>query len=137
MHRFFGVILLSALAVPAIAQEPPNAMAPHHTRETWQQRFTEANAAHDGHLTLEEAKGGYPAVAKHFSDVDADHKGYVTENDIRAWRIMRKAAHRLAKPPEDKLRPRAAFQRVYPDLRTISAPGRQTLAASAPGSAMR
>ncbi|HEY4043293.1 MAG TPA: hypothetical protein VGM32_15810, partial [Rhodopila sp.] len=43
-----------------------------------------------------------------------DHKGYVTENDLRAWRIMRKASRRLAHPPADKLKPQHAFQR-HPD----------------------
>lgn len=70
-------------------------------------------------------------IAKHFDDIDVDHKGYVTENDVRAWRIMRKSAHRLAKPQEeDKLRPRAAFQRVHPDARPINASSRLTMAAS-------
>jgi hypothetical protein len=130
MHRLLGLLILPALALPAMAQQPPESEAPaaQHARQTWQQHFARANAAHDGHLTAEQASGGFAQVAKHFNDIDVDHKGYVTENDIRAWRIMRKAAHRLAKPQEDKLRPRAAFQRVHPDARTISTSGRQTMA---------
>ena len=69
-------------------------------------------------------------MARHFDDIDADHKGYVTEADIRAWRVMRKAAHRLMKQPEDKLRPRSAVQRTYPDFRTITVGHRQTVAVS-------
>jgi hypothetical protein len=133
MRRFLSLLLLPALSLTALAADPPKPDAPpqHQTRMTGEQHFIRANLAHDGHLTLEEAKGGYTVVAKHFEDIDMDHKGYVTENDIRAWRVMRKAAHRLAQPPEDKLRPRAAFQRAYPDIRTINAPARQTMAASA------
>jgi hypothetical protein len=69
---------------PQVANSP--------ARATWEQHFTQADLAHDGHLTLEEAKGGFPLVAKHFDDIDVDHEGYVTTNDIRAWRVMRKAA---------------------------------------------
>ena len=116
MRRLLCLLILPALLSPACAEEAPNAEVPasHHARQTWQQRFSQANSAHDGHLTPEEAKNGFPLVARHFDDIDVDHKGYVTQNDVRAWRIMRKAAHRLAQPPEDKLRPRPAYQRHYP-----------------------
>ncbi len=89
----------------------------------WEQHFNQANTAHDGHLTAEEAKAGYPLVAKHFDDIDVEHKGYVTANDIRAWQIMRKAARRLSRPPEDKLRPRSAVQHDYPEMRKPTVPG--------------
>jgi hypothetical protein len=100
MRRILGLLLFAAIALPAWADEAPNAETPpaHHARETWQRHFTRANAAHDGHLTRQEAEGGYSAVARHFDDVDVDSKGYVTESDIRTWRVMRKAAHRLTKP---------------------------------------
>ena len=120
MHRLLGVLLLSLFVFPAWADEPVKTETPHHARQTWTQRFADANQAHDGHLTLDEAKAGYPMIAKHFNDIDVDHKGYVTENDLRAWRVMRKAAHRLAQPPEDKLKPRPAFQRHLPDPRQPS-----------------
>jgi ligand-binding sensor domain-containing protein len=117
MRRLLGLLILPVLALPALAENPPEseASASHPARQTWQQHFARANAAHDGHLTSEQAKGGFAAVAKHFDDIDVDHKGYVTENDVRAWRLMRKAAHRLTKPQEDKLPPHAAFQRGRPD----------------------
>jgi hypothetical protein len=126
MRRFLRLLILPILIVPAVAQEPPKPAAPPPTaampapkpaapahpqaRQTWEERFTQANVAHDGHLTPEEAKTGYTLIAKHFNDIDVDHKGYVTENDIRAWRIMRKAAHRLTRPPEDRLKPQHAYQ---------------------------
>jgi hypothetical protein len=86
-----------------------------------EQHLYQANATHNGHLTLEEAKLGFAVVAKHFADIDVDHKGYVTENDIRAWRIMRKAARRLAHPSDDKLKPGHAYQRTRPDARPVTA----------------
>jgi hypothetical protein len=63
-------------------------------------------------------------VAKHFEDIDVEHKGYVTENDIRAWEVMRKAGRRLMKAPEDKLRPRSAVQRTFPDFPTMMIAGK-------------
>ncbi len=125
-----SLLILPALALPAWAEKAPDAEGSpvHHSRETWQQHFAKANTAHDGHLTAAEAKSGYAQIAKHFDDIDFEHKGYVTENDLRAWKVMQKAAHRLAKPQEDKLRPRAAFQRVRPDSKTISPTSRQTMA---------
>lgn len=100
-----GAALAADPAVPA--QSPA-----HAARQTWEQHFAAANVAHDGHLTPEEAKTGFPLVAKNFQDIDADNKGYVTQNDIRAWRIMKKAAHRLTRPPEEKLKPSNAMQLV-------------------------
>jgi hypothetical protein len=138
MHRFLSLLLflsvlsLPILSLPAVAADAPvpDPAQAHHVRLTWEQRFTQANLTHDGHLTLDEAKGGYALVAKHFEDIDVDHKGYVTENDIRAWQAMRKAARRLTKSSEDQLRPRAAFQSGCPDLRTISAPASQIVTPS-------
>ncbi len=142
MRRFLSLFILlasglPALSLPVLAADPPAACAPppHAARQTWEGHFTGANLSHDGHLTLEEAKGGYGAIAKHFDDIDVEHKGYVTENDIRAWRVMQKAAHRLGKPPEDKLRPRSAVQITYPGRQTVAVARTQTMATStvAPG----
>jgi len=114
-----GLLIMQAGALPALAADvvAEDATAKHQGRVTWQEHFKEANQAHDGHLTLDEAKNGYPTVAKHFQDIDADGKGYVTENDIRAWQAMRKAGHQLGKTPPDELRPRNAYQRTYPDAK--------------------
>jgi len=123
MHRFFSLLLLPALAIAALpmaalADETPKteAVSPPSKRMSWEQRFAKAEVAQDGHLTLEEAKGGLPIVAKNFSKIDVDGKGYVTTNDVRAWYILRKAARAGGQqPPEDTLRPRKAYQRAYPD----------------------
>ena len=93
MRRLSELLFLVLFIGSAWADEPP-ATARHATRLTWEQHFTQANLAHDGHLTLEEAKGRYPMVAKHFDDIDTDQKGYVTIDDLRAWRITRRSAHR-------------------------------------------
>lgn len=114
MRLFLTLLLLpmfsaQLLSLPAHAADPAKPAA-HHARLTWQQHFAQANPSHDGHLTLEQAKAGYPLLAKHFDDIDADHKGYVTENDVRAWRVIRKASHRLVQPHDDRLKPQNAMQ---------------------------
>jgi hypothetical protein len=127
MRRFLSVPILLALAFPALAEEPATTgkttSSPAH--QTWEQRFAHANVAHDGHLTLEEAKAGFKLIAKYFNEIDVDHRGYVTANDIRAWRILRKAARRL-QPVPDKLKPLHADQRHFLDLTPTPGP---TLAA--------
>jgi hypothetical protein len=115
-------------AAPApLAAQPPKAPT---KRLTWQQHFAQANLAHDGHLTLAEATTGFPLIARHFDDIDADHKAYVTENDIRAWRVLRSATRRMSHPPADKLKPLNAYQLRPPvqpqplPLQTASVPTR-------------
>jgi hypothetical protein len=78
---------------------------------TWKQRFTQANLAHDGHLTLQEAEGGYTSVARHFKEIDADKKGYVTEEDILNWhKLQRAMRHPNGSRADQGLRPRPAMQ---------------------------
>ncbi len=89
-------------AAPPTASSPAPAPAPHH-RLSMEERFAKANATHDGHLTLAQAKAGYPTVARHFTEIDAAKNGYVTEDDIRAWEKAehdrRHAAQRPATTP--------------------------------------
>jgi len=57
------------------------------------QRFAAANTSGDGRLTLEQAQAaGWNPIAKHFQQIDADHKGYVTLQDIKEWQRARRAA---------------------------------------------
>ena len=48
------------------------------------ERFALADKNHDGKLTLEEAKAGMPRVARAFSKIDVQKKGYVTVSEIQA-----------------------------------------------------
>ncbi len=55
-----------------------------------QARFVAANTSHDGHLTLAQAKAAdLRIVAANFSVIDTGKRGYVTFNDIMAWRLDR------------------------------------------------
>jgi Ca2+-binding EF-hand superfamily protein len=49
------------------------------------ERFQAADTNHDGKLTLEEVKAGMPRVAKVFSQIDVENKGYVTLAQIQAF----------------------------------------------------
>jgi hypothetical protein len=133
MRGFFSILLVPALSLsvialpsPVLAQdapaaqtaEPPAPSLPKPTKRVkWQERFAQADTAHDGHLTLEEAKAGYTTIARNFESIDVDGKGYVTEADIRAWHALRRATRNRTQLPEDELRPRKAFQRSYPEER--------------------
>jgi len=120
MRLALPLAALALLAVPAYAQTTPPAAAPSqpsaqapqtaaapasaatpapHPRVSMDQRFTNANTTHDGHLTLDQAKAGYPTVAKHFTQIDATKKGYITEDDIRAWEKAERDRRHEAQQP--------------------------------------
>ena len=91
--RFLAVTLVVALSAGgAFAQAPAPAdggammmkMDPAKRDELLEQRFKAANKSGDGKLTKAEAEAGLPRVAKHFDEIDKDHKGYVTLDQIKA-----------------------------------------------------
>ena len=96
-----------------------------HRRMSWQQRFAQANTAHDGHLTLQQAEAGYKTVARHFRQIDAEKKGYVTVEDVNNWhklqRAMRHSHH------ERTLQPRPAMQQGVMQPRRINASSTATV----------
>ncbi len=118
MRLALPLAALALLAVPAYAQttppaaapSPTSAAAPHpsaaatptpapHPRVGMDQKFTSANTTHDGHLTEDQAKTGYPTMARHFAAIDATKKGYITEDDIRAWeKAERERRHEAQQP---------------------------------------
>lgn len=99
----FPLLLLALpfLALPVQAQTTTatptttatTATTSTHHRITWEQRFTQANTTHDGHLTMDQAKAGYSSLARHFAAIDQDKKGYITEDDIRAYYKAQHALH--------------------------------------------
>ncbi len=102
--------LLAVAAIPVAAQTAPAAPqaapassqpAPHAKRAhlSLEKRFEEANTTHDGHLTRDQASASklMRTVSENFGAVDKDHKGYVTEDDIRAWYKARREARKQAK----------------------------------------
>jgi hypothetical protein len=121
---------MAVTASPAAAQDPPKVDRPaaQHARLTWEERFAEANLAHDGHLTPEEAKAGYPTIARHFRAIDVEGRGFVTENDIRAWKALEKSKGGQSQDPDETLRPRNAFQLSFPDHRPTDTSASRTVA---------
>ncbi len=88
-----------ALAPPA-APSPPDAPPPPAGEPPpagsmmgiMQQKFAAANTSHDGHLTLAQAQTAQlPLVVKNFGAIDTANRGYVTFNDIKAWRLEMQA----------------------------------------------
>ncbi|MBS0644647.1 MAG: hypothetical protein JSS43_32675 [Proteobacteria bacterium] len=115
--------------VAANASVPPPQPPARRKRITWEERFEQANLGQNGQLTLQEAKGGYPTIARNFQDIDTTNKGYVTKDDIRAWRAQQKAARNAAPRPDDPLRPRAAYlQSVSSSQNRVNASTTQTVA---------
>ena len=82
----FGPVIIFALMLSLSAQAQTTNTEPAHKRLTMEQHFQQANVTHDGHLTEEQAETGYKSIAKNFAAIDKDKKGYVTEDDIRAYR---------------------------------------------------
>lgn len=54
--------------------------------ERFNEHFDKADADHDGKLTLAEALAGMPRLAKDFDAIDVKKQGYLTRDDLRAWR---------------------------------------------------
>ena len=85
------------LVTPALAQDVnPNVVTPNGAQRgaanpgggqgRLLRRFEAANTTHDGHLTLAQARAApMPRVVKNFGAIDADHKGFVTVQDIRSF----------------------------------------------------
>jgi hypothetical protein len=94
------LVALSLAGGAAVAQTPPappaasTEPAHSHTRMTLKERFAQANTTNDGHLTMEQAKAGLPRVAKNFTVIDKDNKGYVTLTDIQDYYKAQRAARR-------------------------------------------
>jgi hypothetical protein len=116
MRILLSLLLVPLLSLSAYAQTGPANPEPEHKRLSWEQRFVQANATHDGHLTRDQAKIGYATVARHFRDIDNGGKGYVTEDDVRAWHQQQRAARppNRAAARNDGLRPRQAMHQALP-----------------------
>jgi hypothetical protein len=91
MRILFALLALPLFALSAQAQTTKTDTA--HKHLTMDQRFQQANVTHDGHLTEEQAQAGYKSIARHFAAIDKDKKGYITEDDIRAYNKMQHTLH--------------------------------------------
>jgi hypothetical protein len=65
-------------------------------------RFNAANTSHDGRLTLQQAQAAHMLwVARNFSALDAQQKGYITVQDIQAYRQQLRATSSGPAPSQD------------------------------------
>src|SRR4051794_21055347 len=116
--RFLSALLAALLlTVPAWAESPAADGRPATSRHrmTWQQKLAQANTTHDGHPTLQEAVAGYLSLARHFNEIDRDGKGYITVEDVTAWRKAQKDGKQGTRAAaDDPMRPRNAYQRSFP-----------------------
>jgi hypothetical protein len=109
MRRLAFAALLSLSVLPALALAqttppatpaapamgpggpPPGGCGPHGKHDKmakWHSKFDAANTTHDGHLTLAQAQAaGMKPLVDHFAEIDAAKRGYVTFNEVQAWRM--------------------------------------------------
>jgi len=110
-----GLALAQNDATPPPGGPPPDGVWAHHGdkrghggwghHQDWGpellDKFYAANTAHDGRLTLAQAKAAdLRTVVDHFTDIDLKHRGYVTFYDIQAWQLDDMARHLEAKADE-------------------------------------
>jgi hypothetical protein len=97
MYKSALILALALVSGAALAQPmppdagppggpPPPGMAGPPAHMKMADHFAAANVTHDGRLTLEQAQAaGWKMVVRHFQDIDHDHKGYVTLQDVREF----------------------------------------------------
>jgi hypothetical protein len=96
MRLFHALLLVTLLFAPSLAHSASSGTA-HQGRRSAAEHFADANTTHDGRLTLNQATTGYKSVARSFNQIDVAHHGYVTLDDIKAWKAAKKAARLAAK----------------------------------------
>ncbi len=112
MRLFHALLLIPLLTAPAFAETAALPAAGSHARRGTEQHFADANTSRDGKLTLDQAKLGFKSIAKSFPQIDVNRRGYVTLDDIRAWKAAKKAARQAAK--QGGAPPAAAMPRQSP-----------------------
>lgn len=79
-----GVLALALVSVSGVSAAQTVDAATQEKIAELETRFKAADKNADGKLTLEEAKAGMPRVADAFGHIDAEKKGYVTLDQIKA-----------------------------------------------------
>ena len=83
MRKSTQLICSVLFAVAGFGAQLAHAQEASRMDAVLEHRFKAANTTGDGKLTLQQAKAGMPRVAKNFDKIDADHKGYVTLQQIK------------------------------------------------------
>ena len=80
-----------AASVPetaSVARLPvdPNRIEVGHASGSVEAHLAAANTTHDGHLTRQQAElADWPRVARHFDEIDTEHRGWITTAQIHAF----------------------------------------------------
>ena len=94
-------------APPSDYQGNPQGAPPHHAHSNkMRERFDAANVTHDGRLTRAQAEqAGLRMVSKNFDTIDTAHKGYVTFDEVKAYRRATAANHHHnnGQPPSNEV----------------------------------
>jgi Ca2+-binding EF-hand superfamily protein len=77
---FVGIAAAAESATPA----RPNAEQRANRQQQVKERWTKADANHDGALSREEAEQGMPKLAEHFDQLDSNGDGKLTGEELRA-----------------------------------------------------
>jgi hypothetical protein len=87
-----SIILAGSALQPGTAQTNPTPERQGQVR-AFVERFRTANTTHDGKLTRQQAEAAnMTGIVRAFPEIDAQHKGFITLEDIRAFAEKRRAA---------------------------------------------
>ena len=76
----------TTLPIPVSRPVVPVEVQVRHVVGGVEAHFASANTSHDGHLTRQQAEqADWPRVAKHFSEIDTDNKGWISAEQIHAF----------------------------------------------------
>ena len=81
-------LLIAALALASSAALAAVADEGHGHRGAMLERLKQADTNGDGMLNRDEAKA-LPMISKHFDEIDANHDGQITMEELRAFRKQR------------------------------------------------
>ena len=84
-HRVIALLLAALPCAAAFGQQGADPARAAQMQAAFDKRFATADANGDGKLTKAEAEGHMPFVYKHFDEIDAAHKGFVTKDQVAAY----------------------------------------------------
>ena len=89
------ITLIAALAVASSAAFAAVAAEGHGPRGAIAERLKQADIDGNGMLSREEAKA-LPMISKHFDEIDANHDGQITTEELRAFHKARAGERQAA-----------------------------------------
>jgi len=84
-----SILALTAVALASVATIAAAQTAPAGHRGAFMERLKAADTNGDGMLSQSEA-AALPHLAKHFAEIDADHNGQVTADELHAFMQARR-----------------------------------------------